>query len=239
MAEVIPQRQVTPELAAHYDALTAAIAQQVRVVLPEAHIEHVGATAVPGLITKGDLDIAVRVPPAAFDTAVGALVSLFEPVHQQHWVPAVHAIFRAPPHHGTDISLQLIAAGSTLDFFAELKLRLLRHEEFRRQVNEVKAAYAASGMDVYRERKAAVYDRILAWRGSRTLDWYDFEAWTRPPSGTWVVGQVQRSDGAVMFVAGQYEEAEDVVRDANNQAWGWDTPDRVMKWAALESIALV
>ncbi|UQN10651.1 GrpB family protein [Deinococcus sp. QL22] len=234
MAEVIPQRQVTPELTTYYDGLTAEVAQQVHQVLPEAHIEHVGATAVPGLTTKGDLDIAVRVPQTSFDSAISTLGSVFQPIHEEHWIPAIHAIFNAPSQDGTEISLQLVAIGSTHDFFAQLKRRLLDHEDFRRQVNEIKATYAASGMDVYRTQKAVVYDRILAWRGSQTLDWYDFEEWTRPPSGTWVIGQVQRPDGSVMFIAGRYEEAEDIVRDASDHTWGWDTPDRVMRWAALE-----
>ena len=35
--------------------------EKLSVVLPYAEIEHIGATSVPGTITKGDLDINVRV----------------------------------------------------------------------------------------------------------------------------------------------------------------------------------
>lgn len=49
------------------------------VVLPsDAVIEHVGATAVSGCLTKGDLDISVQVDPQAFAAADLALSGLFE-----------------------------------------------------------------------------------------------------------------------------------------------------------------
>ncbi len=44
-----------------------------RVLLPEAELDHIGATAVPGALTKGDLDILVRVSPPAFPAAVEVL----------------------------------------------------------------------------------------------------------------------------------------------------------------------
>src|SRR5687767_5045238 len=36
----------------------------IRTLLPRARVEHVGSTAVPGSVTKGDLDICVIVEPA-------------------------------------------------------------------------------------------------------------------------------------------------------------------------------
>jgi len=47
--------------------------REIRVLVPSATVEHVGATAVPGLLTKGDLDLLVRVPPGEVDAAIEAL----------------------------------------------------------------------------------------------------------------------------------------------------------------------
>ena len=44
---------------------------------PTADIRHVGATAVPGCLTKGDLDIVVRVPANDFAAADAVLASRF------------------------------------------------------------------------------------------------------------------------------------------------------------------
>jgi GrpB-like predicted nucleotidyltransferase (UPF0157 family) len=43
-------------------------------VLPNAEIEHVGATSVPGALTKGDVDLLVRVEPGLFGPFRDALI---------------------------------------------------------------------------------------------------------------------------------------------------------------------
>ncbi|MES5047191.1 GrpB family protein [Rhizobium nepotum] len=43
-----------------------------------AEIEHVGATAVPGCLTKGDLDICIRVAATDFDAADRILARSFQ-----------------------------------------------------------------------------------------------------------------------------------------------------------------
>ena len=60
------------------DRLFAEIQEKLTVLLPFADIQHIGATAVLGLLTKGDLDINVRVQSNTFDSAVDALKKLFE-----------------------------------------------------------------------------------------------------------------------------------------------------------------
>jgi uncharacterized protein len=42
-------------------------------MVPEAEIEHIGATSVPGALTKGDVDLLVSVPAERFGAAVAAL----------------------------------------------------------------------------------------------------------------------------------------------------------------------
>ncbi|RZK79230.1 MAG: hypothetical protein EOO66_30345, partial [Methylobacterium sp.] len=52
------------------DQLFAVVWRALEIVLPlETEILHVGATAIPGCLTKGDLDIVVRVERQAFAIA--------------------------------------------------------------------------------------------------------------------------------------------------------------------------
>jgi len=44
---------------------------------PDAEVHHVGSTAIPGLLTKGDLDILVRVDRNRFADADALLASIF------------------------------------------------------------------------------------------------------------------------------------------------------------------
>lgn len=47
-------------------------------LIPNADIHHVGSTAIPNSLTKGDLDIQVRVPSNQFFQAVEALSSIYD-----------------------------------------------------------------------------------------------------------------------------------------------------------------
>ncbi|MFB9974358.1 GrpB family protein [Allobacillus sp. GCM10007489] len=47
-------------------------------LLPEADIQHIGSTAILGSLTKGDLDIQVRVSAAEFLRAVTVLTKHYE-----------------------------------------------------------------------------------------------------------------------------------------------------------------
>jgi GrpB-like predicted nucleotidyltransferase (UPF0157 family) len=80
-------------------------------MLPGARVEHVGSTAVPGSLTKGDLDICVIVPGAEFERAGRVLRERFE-IHQpENWSPTL-ASFTAPSEDGIDVGVQLVPAGS-------------------------------------------------------------------------------------------------------------------------------
>ena len=60
-----------------------------------AEVEHVGSTAVPGALTKGDVDLLVRVGERGFPAAVESLRGRYV-IHQPHnWTPTL-ASFNAP-----------------------------------------------------------------------------------------------------------------------------------------------
>lgn len=46
--------------------------------IPEADVQHVGSTAVPNSLTKGDLDLQVRIVLEQFPKAVQELSALYE-----------------------------------------------------------------------------------------------------------------------------------------------------------------
>ena len=57
-------------------------------LLPDACIEHVGGTALPHGITKGDLDIQVRVRADVFQAAKGVLGQAFTRTETSLSIPA-------------------------------------------------------------------------------------------------------------------------------------------------------
>ena len=83
-------------------------------MLPGAELEHVGSTAIPGALTKGDLDVLVRVPAARFAATVATLRDLYT-VHQpENWTPT-YASFVDPASADPPVGVQLVVAGSADD----------------------------------------------------------------------------------------------------------------------------
>ena len=122
-------------------------------MLPGARIEHVGSTAVPGSLTKGDLDICVIVAGEEFERASRVLAGRFA-VHQpDNWSPTL-ASFTAPEEDGIAVGVQLVPAGSPDErHFVGWRDRLRADPALRARYDELKLRHRADGMDAYREAK--------------------------------------------------------------------------------------
>jgi GrpB-like predicted nucleotidyltransferase (UPF0157 family) len=104
--DLVREQVIRARVGAVFERQEARLAE----LLPRARIEHVGATAVAGSLTKGDLDICLVVDPAESVAAVDVLSGAFS-VHQpENWTAGL-ASFIAPPEDGVVIGIQLVAAG--------------------------------------------------------------------------------------------------------------------------------
>jgi len=116
---------------------------------------HVGATAIADCLTKGDLDIMVRVDAGEFDEAELALASLFARSRSD---PADgFAGFEdasASPHLG----IQLVARGGAFDMFEKFRDRLNASPALLREYNALKRDHDGAAMEAYRSAK----DRFIA-----------------------------------------------------------------------------
>jgi GrpB-like predicted nucleotidyltransferase (UPF0157 family) len=134
-------------------AVFARRAAELRALLPAARVEHIGSTAVPGSLTKGDLDLCVVVEDAEFDAAARTLSERLA-IHQpENWSPTL-ASFTAPSEDGIDIGVQLVPAGSRDErLFIGWRDRLRADPELRTRYDELKLRHGGDGMDVYRDAK--------------------------------------------------------------------------------------
>lgn len=134
-----------------------------RTRLPQgADIEHVGATAIPGALTKGDLDIAVRVEPADFNAALRVL----EPTHRPNLQSVRDETFAAFEADGASVPLgvQLVVKGSRLDLFTRFRDALIADPQLVERYNALKQRHDGGDMALYREAKAAFVKEVLAGR---------------------------------------------------------------------------
>ena len=118
----------------------------------------------PGALTKGDVDLHLRVPPDAFAAAVAALserpglAELHRVVHPEIWQPTLATFDVVAP---LPTGLAVTPVGSEHD------LRFTRTWALLRERPDLVAAYNAAklagtiGDDGYEQRKSAFFDHVL------------------------------------------------------------------------------
>jgi GrpB-like predicted nucleotidyltransferase (UPF0157 family) len=141
------------EIRARVATAFEAIRDRLAALVPGARIEHVGSTAVPGSLTKGDLDICVIVDAADFAAATAALGDSLS-IHQPDNWTAEMASFVSPSQDGIDVGVQLIVAGSGEEtWFIGWRERLRADPELRARYDRLKEEHADGSVEDYRAAK--------------------------------------------------------------------------------------
>jgi len=134
---------------------------ELRVLLPAARIEHIGSTAVPGSLTKGDLDICALVEAATFEPATRTLAAAYE-IHQPDNWTTTFAGFIASPEDEIDTGIQLVVAGSADErSFIGWRDRLHADPALRARYDEIKRRHWDDGVDAYRAAKARMISEVM------------------------------------------------------------------------------
>lgn len=132
---------------------------KIKKLLPEADVQHVGSTAVPDSITKGDLDIQVRVFSKQFHTAVQELSSLYD-INEGSIKTDTFRAFKddatIPP-----LGVQLTVIDSEFDFFWKFRDVLMLNNRYQNEYDELKRKYEGKEMDEYREAKNVFFRKIM------------------------------------------------------------------------------
>ena len=128
-------------------------------LLPEAEAHHIGSTAVQGSLTKGDLDIQVRVAAEQFAHADAVLAS-----HYERNIASTHSpTFSSFKDDSADppLGIQLTVAGGQDDFFCRLRDYLIAHPEVNERYNALKRRFDGALMADYRAAKSAFIEALL------------------------------------------------------------------------------
>jgi GrpB-like predicted nucleotidyltransferase (UPF0157 family) len=139
-----------------------AFIEQKKIILkqiPEADIHHVGSTAVPGSLTKGDLDIQVRVSQFSFQDAVQKLSGIYDLNEGSTQADSFRAFkddSSIPP-----LGVQLTVVNSELDIFWKMREVLLCNERLRIEYDELKQIYNGKLMEDYRQAKGLFFQKLM------------------------------------------------------------------------------
>jgi D-amino-acid oxidase len=125
-------------------------------LLPPFDLVLTGGSSVPGALTKGDVDLHLRVAPEDFDTTVAVLRGLYPVVHPEIWQGSL-ATF--------DVEAEVPAGLAVTPTGSEHDHRFRRGWEVLAADPRRVAAYNVmklSGRGDYESRKSAFFDHLLA-----------------------------------------------------------------------------
>lgn len=132
---------------------------KIKMLLPDVDIQHVGSTAIPNSITKGDLDIQVRVYANEFAKAVELLSNLYE-INEESIKTDTFRAFKddttSPP-----LGVQLTVIDADFDFLWKFREVLLANKNYREEYDNLKKEYEGKSMDEYREAKDEFFQGLM------------------------------------------------------------------------------
>jgi GrpB-like predicted nucleotidyltransferase (UPF0157 family) len=141
-----------PAVFAKAERLFGSVAGKLARLMPNAEIYHVGSTAVPGSLTKGDLDILVRVNAEDFRAAEVTVAAMFAPNLGSFRSEEFAAFLDASTD--PELGIQLVERGGEADNFLIWLDHLKSNPELRQQYDDLKRRFEGGSMDEYREAKA-------------------------------------------------------------------------------------
>ena len=129
-------------------------------ILPDARIEHVGASSIPGAYSRGGVDICVAVPPDAFDESLGVLCEAGHVQRSRSDVPDRHATLTSP-QGDTALTLRLIESRSGHESLMRFRDALRADPTLLARYNALKIAAGPLGVAAYAHAKARFIADVL------------------------------------------------------------------------------
>lgn len=130
------------------------------VLPPNTDVRHIGATAVPGCLTKGDLDVVIRVPIDHFSDVDAALASRFSRNEGSIRTETFSAFEDASSQ--PQLGVQLTAIAGPFDVFHLFIEALRQSPRLVEEYNALKVQHNGSDMVAYRTAKDAFVKKVLA-----------------------------------------------------------------------------
>lgn len=155
--ELLPPERYQTEMAHRFSV----VAERLAALTQDADIEHVGSSAIPGAISKADLDICLVVAADKLESTVLILKSDGY-VEQTDTLRTPELCMLVDPRPDTAHAVQVVAKGSQFMFFVEFRDRLKADPRLVEQYNRVKREAARLDEDAYRVAKSRFIESVLA-----------------------------------------------------------------------------
>jgi GrpB-like predicted nucleotidyltransferase (UPF0157 family) len=132
---------------------------ELTVLIPGADVQHVGSTSIPDSLTKGDLDIQIRVGAAAYLEGKQRLSEIYD-VNVGGFVADDAVSFE--DYSGTpSVGIHLTVIGGSADIQWRFRNLLMASESLRQEYDDLKRQFDGQSMAKYREAKERFVTRVL------------------------------------------------------------------------------
>lgn len=129
------------------------IRRELLLVFPSAEAYDMGSTSIPGLLTKGDLDINLRVGKKDYKRAISYMSKSFDRSQLENWNDGFASFASKGDIEGIPVGIQITVKGHEEDkFFKQLEL-LKSDPSLIKKYNDIKKEYNGREMDDYRKAK--------------------------------------------------------------------------------------
>lgn len=132
--------------------------KRIKNFISNADVQHIGSTAIPNSLTKGDVDIQVRISFTVFLPAVDALFNMYE-INDGSIKTSEFRAFK-DDSLSLPLGVQLTVFDSAFDFFWRLRDVLLQNDRDRIEYDQLKEKFEGKAMDVYQEAKSDFFNTI-------------------------------------------------------------------------------
>ncbi|PTQ18032.1 hypothetical protein CWO33_00495 [Vibrio splendidus] len=133
--------------------------REIKKLIPNARVEHVGASSIPFAVSKGDLDIFVGVELGELEDVIERLTTLaFTEKLDTLRTPELCMLESTS---GDDVALQVVANGSEFECFLRFRDKLRANPALVEQYNTLKMSCEGWPQDEYREKKADFIEHVL------------------------------------------------------------------------------
>lgn len=133
--------------------------KEISTLLPFGKIEHIGSSAIPNAISKGDLDIYVEVKPDQFKFAIERLKTL-NFIEKQNTL-RTHELCMLESLNNDDVAFQIVVTDSVFTFFLAFKNKLINSPTLVNEYNQLKLQCSHLDPDQYRTIKSDFINRVL------------------------------------------------------------------------------
>jgi len=131
--------------------------QKIQKQLPNAQVEHIGASSIPGCLSKGDLDIYVAVDNV--EQAIAIIEQLNFKIKQN--TMRTPQLCMLESQNNKDVAIQLVEKGSVFEGFLCFRDKLQSNPELIEQYNQMKLSCEGFTQEKYRQVKSRFIEGVL------------------------------------------------------------------------------